>query len=316
VASTTTEANGTTPTSRQTCADPDCDCPRWTIVKRKRPLVVSEFCEEHSNVPIFDVPVAPVPKPARRRNPALAFRKEVEEQRLEREDSAPRDVDPDKAHPATYSDQLLPHLGEAVAAWGLPVHDPFAGTGTKLGRLCDELGLDFTGTEIEPELIADPRVRHGDSIDAETYPAREYVICTSPTYGNGMNDHFKAKDDSKRMNYRWALAQINGYDRELHVNNSGRYGVAERRSAGSERHYWRVNRACVAHWPDRCLVNVKDVGPYGGELVPLVGRWIVLLEGFGYEIVKRVDVECPGNKNSPNRERAETEAVLVCERQP
>jgi hypothetical protein len=222
--------------------------------------------------------------------------------------SAPRAA---PKHPARFSEQLLPVLAGPLAAWGLPVHDPFAGTGERLGGLCDQLGLTFTGAEIEPEWIVDERVARGDSTEASTYPTGEYVIATSPSYPNGMSDHFKASDSSKRNTYRQALAETIGHDRPLHENNSGRYGV--RYGAGAEARYWRIVRRAVGHWPALVAVNVKDFYT-AGELYPLVGKWIALLEQAGYAITDRTDVPCPGQRFGANRDRAETEAVLVAEK--
>src|SRR5690606_14377285 len=98
----------------------------------------------------------------------------------------------------------------------------------RLGELCDRLGLVFTGTELEPEFIADPRVRPGDSTMAQTYPAHEHAVVTSPAYPNGMTDHFRARDASRRHTYRQALATVLGHDRPLHPNNMGRWGNRHR----------------------------------------------------------------------------------------
>jgi hypothetical protein len=215
-------------------------------------------------------------------------------------------------HPARFSKELLPVLGRALADWRLPVHDPFGGTGERLGRLCDELGLEFTGTELEPEWIVDTRVRQGDSTDAGAYPTGEYVIATSPTYPNGMADHFKARDDSHRNTYRQALQRTRGgIDRELHPNNTGRYN--NRRGQRIEARYWQLCRAAVAHWPGHVVVNVKNFHYQNDKLYLLVAKWTALLEEHGYTVRERVDVPCPGNRYGANRQRVETEAVLVCE---
>jgi hypothetical protein len=215
-------------------------------------------------------------------------------------------------HPARYSVELLPVIGRALADWALPVHDPFAGTGERLGQLCDELSLPFTGTEIEPEWIADARVRQGDSTEAGAYPTGDYALATSPTYPNGMADHFRAGDDSHRNTYRQALQRTRGADRELHPNNTGRYN--NRRGQRIEAQYWKLCRVAVAHWPARAVVNVKDFYYQNEQLYPVVTKWIALLEEHGYTVRERIDVPCPGNRYGANRQRVETEAVLVCER--
>src|SRR5687768_13659268 len=127
----------------------------------------------------------------------------------------------DKRHPAQYSPEVIEAITPILAEWNAPVLDPFAGTGVRLGWLCDQLGLPYMGIEIEPEFIVDPRVVNGDATDGFT--ASEWtVIVTSPVYPNGIADHFKASDTKGRHTYRAALADIAGEDRELHPNNMGR----------------------------------------------------------------------------------------------
>ena len=55
--------------------------------------------------------------------------------------------------------------------------------------------------------------------DAEFLPYKDdffEAICTSPTYGNRMADHFEAKDGSKRNTYRYAIG------RALDEENTGK----------------------------------------------------------------------------------------------
>jgi hypothetical protein len=210
---------------------------------------------------------------------------------------------------------VLDAIEPVIAELELPVHDPFAGTGERLGQLCDTLGLSFTGTEIEPEFIVDPRVRQGDSTDASTYPAAgAYVVVTSPAYPNGMADHFHARDGSRRHTYRQALAAILGYDRPLDPNNMGRYGNRHRRSVRSEATHFDIARRCVTHWPGYAVVNVKDVRATSYE-VPVVEHWAALLCAEGFRIADCIEVPTPGQRHGANGElRADGEAVLSAER--
>jgi Protein of unknown function (DUF3631) len=219
-------------------------------------------------------------------------------------------------HGAQYSKQLLKDLARPLAAWGLPVHDPFAGLGVVLGRLCDDLGLPFTGTEIEPCWIVDSRVDAGDSTNADTYPTGEYVICTSPTYGNGCGDDmpYRPKSPYTYNTYRHWKGETLGHDEPLLDNNTGQYTLRHG-SERAERRYWGIHRAALAHWPDRVIVNVKDFPHRNTETYPLTEKWRALLEEHGYEILKQHDPETQGNRYGENRERrVETEAILVCER--
>lgn len=219
-------------------------------------------------------------------------------------------------HPAQFSSQVLEAIRPHLALLRLPVHDPFAGPGVRLAAVCDDLGLDFTGTEIEREFIVDFRVSCGNSTHKGTYPDwdGDYVVVTSPVYPNGMTDHHHAKDDSTRHTYRSRLAKIIGEDRELDPHNMGRYGNRVRRSAASERTYYWLAEAAVQHWPANVIVNVKDC--ISGEyLVTVVTRWRQLLERFGYVIVDDIQVPVSGNRHGENHERrVDHEHVLVCHR--
>jgi hypothetical protein len=215
-------------------------------------------------------------------------------------------------HPAKFSDEILAVIAPLLRAQPLAVHDPFAGTGERLGKLCDQLGLPFTGTEIEPEFARDARVRGGDSTDPATYPrGYRYCVVTSPPYPNGMSDHFKASN-LNRHTYRQALAQILGHDRPLHPNNMGRYGI--RYGEQQLRRHYEIARRCVQHWPDHVIVNVSDF-IVAGEVHPVVDRWHELLEDRGYRIVETIPVETPRQRHGANGQaRVDHEAVLVATR--
>ena len=163
------------------------------------------------------------------------------------------------ADPCRWTPAVIDNIKPLIVELGLPVHDPFAGTGERLGRLCDCIGVPFTGTEIEAPFIIDPRVKHGDSTNPATYPPRPFVAATSPVYPNGMTDHFNRQDGTKGHTYRQSLTEINGYDRPLHPNNMGRYGNRYRRSQASEDRHFAMADGCVEHWPANVIVNVKDV---------------------------------------------------------
>lgn len=214
-------------------------------------------------------------------------------------------------HPAQFTDSIIQELGVLIPAH-LPspshaVYDPFAGVGVRLGALCDRLGVEFSGGDLEEWPGADPRVAaRADATAAWTYPRRPFVVVTSPTYNNGVNDHFRPRDASRRLTYRSRLG------RELHPNNTGRY--SGRSSKAGEVAYWRLTREAVKHWPDTVLVNVKD-SIRAGEVYPLVEMWSDCLGSeFGYE-VSHHPVGCPGWRFGSNSgERVEAEVILVGQR--
>jgi hypothetical protein len=209
-------------------------------------------------------------------------------------------------HPAVFTNSIIDALRELIPQHipeGLYICDPFAGDGQKLGALCDELGRWFRGIDIEE--WPDSRATWGDSTEPYWYPDQPHAIVTSPTYNNGVNDHFKPSDASRRLTYRSRLG------RELHVNNTGRY--SGRGSKKAEQEYWRITEDVVKHWPDIALVNVKD-SIRGDSIYPLVNLWRVLLLKHGYKI-QRVDVPCPGWRFGANSElRVDTEAILIAKR--
>jgi hypothetical protein len=210
-------------------------------------------------------------------------------------------------HPARWSPQILDAVGPVIEKVGLPVHDPFAGTGERLGALCDRLGLAFTGTELEPEFILDPRVQWGDSTDTSTYPDDVHLIVTSPAYPNGMCDHFEARDTSRRHTYRHSL------DRPLHVNNMGRYSTRGG-SAVKEAMHFGIAERCVRYWPNCAVVNVKDFVAKG-KVYPVVATWRGLLSEAGFTVMRELEVRAPGQRHGANgRLRVAHEVILLAKR--
>lgn len=211
-------------------------------------------------------------------------------------------------HPSRWSPAILEVIAPILQRWQYPVHDPFAGTGERLGQLCDALGLEFTGTEIEPEFILDPRVRAGNSKYPESYPAGPYCIVTSPVYPNGMTDHFHAQDGSRRSTYRQALAAILGEDRPLHADNMGRYGP--RRGKVAEASHWDIARECVRWWPSRVILNISDC-ILNRARYEAVDRWETILKTADYA-VDATTVATARLRHGANRDaRVECEVVLV-----
>lgn len=209
-------------------------------------------------------------------------------------------------HPAPFTDSIIEALADIIPAnvpAGHIVHDPFGGEGVRLGALCDRIGYTFSGTDLEEWKGGDPRIVLGDATDSATYPIAPHAVVTSPTYCNGVNDHFEAKDFSRRLTYRSRAGHA------LHPNNTGRW--SGRRSKKGEVEYWRITYASVKNWPDIVIVNVKDSIRRVVEIYPLTDLWEALLKDHGYT-VKRADVPCPGWRFGANGQaRVDTEAILV-----
>lgn len=211
-----------------------------------------------------------------------------------------------QAHPAQFSAELIPALTFAIdKAERRKVFDPFAGPGVRLGKLCDDMGVEFAGIDIENWPGRDLRVRLGDATNSNYYPTGMWHIVTSPTYGNGLNDHHEPKEDSRRFTYRVAL------DRDLHPNNSGRYGIRGGRKSWNE--YWRIHGEAIAVWAELgwpVTVNVKAF-VHDGEVVDLPAMWEAALASHGFFVRKPVYVETPGIRYGSNSEkRAKCETIL------
>jgi hypothetical protein len=74
-----------------TCSTAGCDRPRWSVKRRGTSITVSNFCLEHSQPAMFEIPVEPAKmkaKPAPRHKGLSQFATEVRRQRLEREKNA------------------------------------------------------------------------------------------------------------------------------------------------------------------------------------------------------------------------------------
>lgn len=211
-------------------------------------------------------------------------------------------------HPAEFTPAILDTLAPVIERYGLPVFDPFAGVGLRLGALCDSVGVRFAGVDLEDWPGADPRVARGDATDPNAYASEPVLLVTSPTYGNGLNDHFRPREGSRRLTYRTSLG------RDLHERNTGRHGL--RGGHKSWGRYWGLHGDAVALWSALGLPVVLNVKAFihRGRVVDLPGQWADLLAGYGYGVSERLEVPCPGYRFGSNRgARVPTEAVLLAE---
>lgn len=186
---------------------------------------------------------------------------------------------------------------------GEHVHDPFAGPGTRLGVLCDELLIQatFTGTDIEVWDDHDHRVVQADARDPDAYPPAPFTIVTSPVYvnkrcadyPNGPTPTTKTKG---RRDYGIALG------RGLHLDNLARTTGRPKQVPA----YWQGHADAVKHWGDRVIVNVD---------LPISERWQSLLAEHGYRITDVIPAFTRRYGGLDNAEkRAEYEVVIVATR--
>lgn len=211
-------------------------------------------------------------------------------------------------HPAPYSKQIIEALETILPEYGYKnIIDPFAGTGIRLGDLCEKLSINFYPTDIEDWGTGVPI---GDATDLTVYAwaknRDDTTIVTSPTYANAMNDHFNPKDNSDRRTYRIGLGK------SLHENNTGRYGV--RAGKKSMNKYMDLHRQAIDNWTNcnlPAIVNVSDF-IHKKEVYPLVDWWKREMKFVGYKLVEEVDVATPRYRFGKNNEaRVEVEKVMV-----
>ncbi len=217
------------------------------------------------------------------------------------------DLITEQMHPAQYTPSII-GVFERIFGIFVPkmVFDPFAGTGLRLGALCDKWEVPFAGCDIEDWAGKNERITVADATQPYSYPAGEFTVITSPTYGNGINDHFKPTDSSKRFTYRVALGH------ELHKRNSGRYGIRGGKKAWSN--YWRINHEAIRCWRNHrvnVIVNVKAF-IHGGKTIDLPELWVDELDEQGYNIQDVIEVPTPGIRFGSNHDaRIDHEVIIL-----
>lgn len=203
-------------------------------------------------------------------------------------------------HPAKYTDSLLPIFLEYLNGMEM-VLDPFAGTG-KLKKIIPKAVL----LEIEPEWAA---MSGAIVADSQHMPFKDKIfdaICTSPTYGNRMADHFVDHQPHKnymRNTYRHCLG------RPLNPENSGRIQWGE-----------EYRKLHIAVWKE-CkrvlkrdglfILNISDHIRAGKQIA--VSEWHVeTLENIGFELLKEHKVKTPRQRMGENSKlRVDCEYVFV-----
>ncbi len=209
-------------------------------------------------------------------------------------------------HPAVYTDKFIPVFAEHLHGYN-KVYDPFGGTG-KIALIrefgwCGELYC----SEIEPEWTC----RHegidhwfiGDSSKTNFIQDGFFdAICTSPTYGNRMADHFEAKDSSKRITYRHRLGRV------LSEDNTGRMQWGEKYKNKHQEIYAEVLRTLRPE--GRFILNISD-HIRAGKIIS-VSQWhIDSLVDLGCIVEKEIKIETQRMGFGANA-KARVEAELIC----
>ena len=199
-------------------------------------------------------------------------------------------------HPAVYTDKFIPIFADKLNGCS-NVYDPFAGTG-KIA-LIKEYG--FSGEiyccEIEPEWTRQfDGVDFwfiGDSAGTKFLPENKFdAICTSPTYGNRMADHFNAKDSSKRITYRHFLGH------PLKEENTGRMQWGEKYQNKHIEIYNELSR--VLKVGGKFILNISD-HIRKGEIVNVSDWHKNTLIRLGFNVIDDLKIETPRMGFGQNR---------------
>lgn len=206
-------------------------------------------------------------------------------------------------HPAKYTNCLLPIFSKYLKNDTL-VLDPFAGTG-KLKEIVPNAVL----LEIEPEWA---KMNGAIIADSQYMPLRDNVfdaVCTSPTYGNRMADHFVDHQPHKnyvRNTYRHCLG------RSLNPNNSGRMQWGNK----YKELHTAVWKECerVLKKDGLFILNISDHIRAGKRIC--VSDWHVkTLTSMQFELLESLRVETPRQRMGKNSElRVGCEYVFIFKR--
>lgn len=209
-------------------------------------------------------------------------------------------------HPAVYTDKFIPIFAEHLQGYN-KVYDPFAGTG-KIS-LIREFGWsgDLYCSEIEPEWTHRySGINHwfiGDSSKTSFIKDGFFdAICTSPTYGNRMADHFEARDSSKRITYRHRLGRV------LSEDNTGRMQWGEKYKNKHQEIYTEVLRTLRSG--GLFILNISD-HIRAGRVIP-VSQWhVALLINLGCIVEKEINIETQRMGFGANA-KARVDTELIC----
>lgn len=210
-------------------------------------------------------------------------------------------------HPAKYTDSFIPIFAELLNGCN-NVLDPFGGVGKlalikKFGFngkvVCNEIEAEWAETseyDVDEWSI-------GDAANLRFANHEFDAICTSPTYGNRMADHFEAKDGSKRITYRHFLG------RPLDKNNTGRMQWGEK----YRQKHIDVYKEClrVLKPSGLMVVNVSD-HIRKGQVVAVVEWHKQTLLDFGMKLIDEIKIETPRMGFGQNaKSRVQHECILV-----
>jgi len=210
-------------------------------------------------------------------------------------------------HPATYTESFIPKFAELLSGCS-NVLDPFAGVG-KLALIKD---YGFKGrvvcNEIEREWAEMGKYNVdewsiGDAANLQFANCEFDAICTSPTYGNRMADHYNESNASKRITYRHYLG------RPLSEGNTGKMQWGEE----YRQKHVEIYKEClrVLKSDGLMILNVSD-HIRKGQVVNVVEWHKETLLSFGMKLIDEIKIETPRMRFGQNyNSRVRHECILV-----
>lgn len=209
------------------------------------------------------------------------------------------------AHPAPFSDKIIPVLATMLDASHKRVLDPFAGVGRihELRSIVD-WDLETIGVELEPEWAElHPDTIVGNALSLKFDEGAFDAVVTSPTYGNRLADHHNAKDGSVRRSYTHDLG------RQLQEDNSGAMHWGSKYRDFHTKAWIEAKR--VIRPQGRLVLNISD--HIRKKQRQFVSSWQTqALFSLGFVLVDAARVETPRLRHGANGEaRTPSELVLV-----
>lgn len=209
------------------------------------------------------------------------------------------------AHPAVFSDKILPVLAEMLDETHRRVLDPFAGVGRvhELRTLVD-WDLETVGVELEHEWASlHPETIVGNALALKFDDGMFDAVVTSPTYGNRLADHHNAKDGSVRRSYTHDLG------RHLQEDNSGEMHWGPQYRDFHTKTWIEAKRVLRHH--GRLVLNISD--HIRKRQRQFVSSWHAeTLLQIGFELVDAGRVVTPRLRQGTNSEaRVNSEMVLA-----